>query len=70
MLTLKRGDHPMFKPNMYLFGVLFLVFRVLFYPFTIWKLIYGYTLYDASYPTYKLYLAYFLTFLYISLYFL
>jgi hypothetical protein len=55
---------------MYLFGLLFLVFRVLFYPLTIWKLVYGYTLYDAGYPTYKLYISYFLSFLYISLYFL
>ena len=69
-LSLKQGNHPLFNINMYIFGLLFLVFRVLFYPFTIWKLIYGYTLYDKNYPTGKLYISYFLSFLYVSLYFL
>ena len=69
-LSLGQGNHPLFQVNMYLFGILYLFFRVLFYPFTIWKLIHGYTLYDKKFPTNKLYFSYFLSTLYISIYFL
>ena len=65
-----KGKGMLFNLNMYSFGLLFLVFRVLFYPFTIYRLIYGYKLIPASYPAYKYYISIILTMMYTSLYFL
>ena len=55
---------------MYLFGLMFFVFRVLFYPMTIWRLIGGYAYLPESYPTEKYWTLVVLSVLYTMLYFL
>jgi len=55
---------------MYVFGALFFVFRVTFYPFTIYRLVYGYYLIPDTYPQFKYRVSIVLTIMYSMLYFL
>ena len=70
LITLGKGSGLLFTLNMYAFGSLFFIFRVLFYPFTIYRLIYGYWLIPESYPTHKYWVSIVLTMMYSMLYFL
>ncbi len=55
---------------MYAFGALFFIFRITFYPFTIWKLVYGYSLFPSNYPLFKYRVSLVLSIGYTMLYFL
>jgi hypothetical protein len=70
LIVLGKGKGAMYNLNMYAFGSLFFIFRVLFYPFTIYRLIYGYWLIPESYPTHKYWVSIVLSMMYSMLYFL
>ena len=70
MLTQKQGHTQIFKLNLYIFGALFFLFRVLFYPVTTYRLIYGYKFFTEAFPVVKYRVSIVLSVMYCSLFFL
>eukprot|EP00347_Sterkiella_histriomuscorum_P009752 403340025 len=74
ILTQKKADSPWYTINSLLFAGSFFVFRILFYPITIWRLYIGVNLLRtpefAHVESWKLTITYILATLYVSMYFL